>query len=201
MKKPAIFAFLAVVLLASACQGDRRRGSSGSRGGDPSGSTPRPGGGAPICSDTCETQNDGVCDDGATGSDNDWCANGTDCTDCGTRYASSSTTDPIDGCECDIYAEECDGDCSCDPDCDRSDGLPPTSSGAFGDECVCTSADAEGWCVSSGCGDTLTCLGLFGSGFCTSPCTYVGESEECPPGSQCQEVMLEVGTYLACIPT
>jgi len=199
MKKPAIFAFLAVVLLASACQGDRRRGSSGSRGGDGSA---RPGAGAPICSDTCETQNDGVCDDGATGSDNEWCAHGTDCMDCGTRYVSSSSSDPVEGCECDIYEGECNADCSCDPDCDRSSGGSGSgSAGDFGDPCACSSSDAEGWCSSSDCGDGLTCFGLYGSGYCTTPCSYVGEYEECPPGGQCQELALELGTYLLCGPT
>jgi hypothetical protein len=43
--------------------------------------TPSPTG----CDDTCDDANDGVCDDGGSGSDDNFCGLGTDCTDCGKR--------------------------------------------------------------------------------------------------------------------
>jgi hypothetical protein len=39
------------------------------------------------CEDTCGRARDGVCDDGGAGSTTDACAFGSDCTDCGPRYA------------------------------------------------------------------------------------------------------------------
>lgn len=38
-----------------------------------------------LCDDTCFWPADGECDDGGEGSVNDYCAFGTDCTDCGIR--------------------------------------------------------------------------------------------------------------------
>ena len=38
-----------------------------------------------ICLDTCGTAGDGVCQDGGWGARGDWCAYGTDCSDCGSR--------------------------------------------------------------------------------------------------------------------
>ena len=38
-----------------------------------------------ICLDTCQFNKDGICDDGAAGSDYDVCVLGTDCTDCVVR--------------------------------------------------------------------------------------------------------------------
>ena len=38
------------------------------------------------CSDTCTYASDAYCDDGGPGSEYDWCALGTDCSDCGTRH-------------------------------------------------------------------------------------------------------------------
>jgi hypothetical protein len=38
-----------------------------------------------VCSDTCEYDDDRVCDDGGTDSTFDACDFGTDCTDCGAR--------------------------------------------------------------------------------------------------------------------
>ena len=40
---------------------------------------------ADMCKDTCESANDGTCDDGGAGSDFHSCVLGTDCTDCGRR--------------------------------------------------------------------------------------------------------------------
>jgi hypothetical protein len=125
MNLRVILVVVAVVLLTLGCKGDRRRGSSGSRGGDPSGATtPRPGAGIPVCSNSCESAENGICEDGATGSTSGTCERGTDCGDCGTRYDTSrSESDgssdreapPVD-CECDSYEGEC--ECDCDPDCD-----------------------------------------------------------------------------------
>ncbi len=39
------------------------------------------------CNNTCRYANDGDCDDGGPGSDYDLCDFGSDCTDCGARYA------------------------------------------------------------------------------------------------------------------
>ena len=44
-----------------------------------------------LCSDTCETRRDGVCDDGGLGAAYSVCANGTDCSDCGPRSNASSS--------------------------------------------------------------------------------------------------------------
>lgn len=38
-----------------------------------------------LCDDTCFWPADGECDDGGDGSVNNYCAFGTDCTDCGIR--------------------------------------------------------------------------------------------------------------------
>ena len=46
----------------------------------------------PICSNTCKHANDGVCDDGGTGSQYSVCGYGTDCTDCGCRSERPTTT-------------------------------------------------------------------------------------------------------------
>lgn len=202
MKFRLIFTSLFVVLLASACYGDRRRGSSGSRGGDPGG-TPRPGAGTPLCTNGCETANDGFCDDGAAESENEWCDLGTDCNDCGTRYTTSDTRPPsTPSCECDYYTDECDGDCACDPDCDRS---PAPTSGGFGDPCECATSSDSGFCYSSDCGSDLECFGISGGGLCTTPCSEfdVGLYEVCPPGGQCQSIDISrdgMPEYL-CAPT
>jgi len=47
------------------------------------------GGGGGLCSNSCPTHSDGTCDDGGPGADRDFCALGTDCDDCGPRYAQS----------------------------------------------------------------------------------------------------------------
>ena len=43
------------------------------------------------CTDTCKWSSDGLCDDGGPGSQYPWCAYGTDCTDCGVRFAAPSS--------------------------------------------------------------------------------------------------------------
>ena len=45
------------------------------------------GGMSGYCNDDCRFANDGDCDDGGPGSDYDLCDFGSDCGDCGTRYA------------------------------------------------------------------------------------------------------------------
>lgn len=49
------------------------------------GSVPDSGGGETLCTDTCEFNGDGDCDDGGPNSDFSLCTYGTDCTDCGPR--------------------------------------------------------------------------------------------------------------------
>ena len=43
------------------------------------------------CTETCKWSSDGLCDDGGPGSEYPWCAYGTDCTDCGVRFAAPSS--------------------------------------------------------------------------------------------------------------
>lgn len=215
MKLRVILVVVAVALLTLGCKGDRRRGSSGSRGGDPSGSTPRPGSGTPICSNTCERAENGICEDGAIGSMSSACERGTDCSDCGTRYDSTSsgdgegdgpaptTRDASTSCECDYYEWECE-DCHCDPDCEDRGGSTHDAGGGtagFGDECECFDT-GEGFCGSSSCGGDLECFAAGGYGICTTPCSSfdVGLYEVCPSGGQCQELALEESWYL-CVPS
>jgi hypothetical protein len=44
-----------------------------------------PSGDDTVCSDTCGSKNDGICEDGGPSSESATCAYGTDCTDCGAR--------------------------------------------------------------------------------------------------------------------
>lgn len=61
-------------------------GSSGGGGGGGGGtSARRPSGGGAGCSNSCNSSNDGECDDGGPGAQYDVCALGTDCADCGSR--------------------------------------------------------------------------------------------------------------------
>jgi len=61
-------------------------GASDSRTETDSGTTvPDSGSGELLCTDTCSYAGDGDCDDGGPNSDYDFCAYGTDCTDCGPR--------------------------------------------------------------------------------------------------------------------
>jgi hypothetical protein len=47
------------------------------------------GGGGGLCTNSCPLRSDGSCDDGGPGADQDYCALGTDCDDCGPRFAQS----------------------------------------------------------------------------------------------------------------
>ncbi len=93
----------------------------GSRGtaAPPTPSTdPAPSEPATTCSDTCRYARDGACDDGGEGSTYSECALGTDCSDCGSRGASSST--PVAACGdgwCDAgeSCETCSADCGVCP--------------------------------------------------------------------------------------
>ncbi len=218
MKFPVILVSVAVLLLALGCTGDRRRGSSGSRGGDPTGaSQPRPGAGTPICSNTCEWAQNGICEDGATGSTSARCERGTDCADCGTRYDSTTAGESSGsadedagiippapaGCECDYYAGEC--ECDCDPDCaDVSGSSGSTGTRGFADSCDCLDDVTGGYCASNDCADGLECFRLEGWDFCTTPCSSmdVGSYDVCPSGGVCSEVeVLPSVPYDVCTPT
>lgn len=85
-----------------------------------------------LCSDTCEYQGDGECDDGGPGSATDLCAFGTDCSDCGSRTPA---------CEPDCSGRECGGD------------------GCGGNCGVCAPADTcvDFRCVSCACDTSSAC--------------------------------------------
>lgn len=86
-----------------------------------------------LCSDTCEYQGDGECDDGGPGSATDLCAFGTDCSDCGSRTPA---------CEPDCSGRECGGD-GCGGSC--GSGCAPA------DTCV------DFRCVSCACDTSSAC--------------------------------------------
>ena len=57
-----------------------------------------------VCTNTCATQGNGLCEDGLSGSTDSVCDVGTDCTDCGPRYARAPPPPPphvpVDASEC-----------------------------------------------------------------------------------------------------
>ncbi|TXD39283.1 hypothetical protein FRC98_02465 [Lujinxingia vulgaris] len=61
--------------------------------------------GPALCESTCLTANDGVCDDGGAGAAFDNCEYGTDCNDCGERFAGEAPTAPLS------VAPVCDNTC------------------------------------------------------------------------------------------
>ncbi len=63
--------------LPCSCDGTETGGRSGT------------GGGGGLCTNSCPYRSDGNCDDGGPGADGNYCALGTDCDDCGPRFAQS----------------------------------------------------------------------------------------------------------------
>lgn len=99
--RPFFASFLALCLFAPACDDSdspdddsEPGGVYGDWGDDDEGPSD-----GPACTNTCEYENDGDCDDGGPNSDFSLCAYGTDCGDCGPRSGgapiSSDDEDPV----------------------------------------------------------------------------------------------------------
>lgn len=57
--------------------------------------------------------------------------------------------------------------------------------------------NVAGACTANdGCDDGLTCNTAVAGGYCTTPCTTSGSTDECPDGSVCDTVE---GTALTCV--
>ncbi len=152
-----------LLVVVAACAGDANTGDTGGSS-DPS----------QLCTNTCQYNHDGQCDDGAPGADTADCDYGTDCADCGPRPVTVST------CTCDTTTA-CDAGCTCDPQCGTK---------ALGTSCVC--ADGSDVCSDTECA-SLYCLWYDGvEGYCSQQCG------SCPSGFTCNGI-LGLGDY--CVKT
>ena len=138
--------------------------------------------GAPWCTNTCESANDGECDDGGEGSDWGDCAYGTDCADCGERRAMASI---------------CNDSCSTALDGECDDGGPGAEYDIcpLGHDCTdCGASDREGLVELMRNADGLYCdeiCGFSDDGECddggpgseTDFCRYGSDCIDCGPRS------------------
>ena len=61
----------------------------------------------PICEESCHYPADAFCDDGGPGSQYNICSFGSDCSDCGTRLASSPAPPPPPSCHWEAHGNSC----------------------------------------------------------------------------------------------
>jgi len=166
-----------------------------------------------LCSNTCNSANDGVCDDGFGGGTSQ-CAYGTDCADCGTRareLCDDGNTVNDDGCNNECISgfcgdgivqtgEACDDGNAIDNDaCDNNCATPNCGNGTVdhgtgdNEECDAGNQNANNRfctsrCLFAQCGDGFVCddnePALIGTVYnYCKASTHLSEGEQCDDGN------------------